>query len=257
MAGPEYDFFATGPRPAAPSGASGFGTTVTPSSAAPAVTPPAAAPAVNQFGLPADAVAPTGPYVAPGYGSASEGIAAGVGVTDTPGHAAPVHGRRAAPAPVSDERPGTVLAAGIVALVVGGLLAVLAVLGLFAYLAAKSQMDAMLAPGAGEADLAGAEDFVSALLMAVLVGVLVLAVFAGLYLLLGVGTVRGHRGFAWGLLVVAALNVLYGVYQLATGAGAADVAPGSGAGTLVSLAVSVAIVGLLTLGSGGAWLRRS
>lgn len=255
MAGPEYDFFATGPRPAAPSGAPGFGTTVTPSSAAPAVPAPSAPAAVNQFGLPVDTAAPTGPYAAPGYGSASAGIAAGVGLGDAPVHAAPVHGRRAAP--VSDERPGTVLAAGIVALVVGGLLAVLAVLGLFAYLAAKSQMDAMLAPGAGEADLAGAEDFVSALLMAVLVGVLVLAVFAGLYLLLGVGTVRGHRGFAWGLLVVAALNVLYGVYQLVTGAGAADLAPGSGAGTLVSLAVSVAIVGLLTLGSGGAWLRRS
>lgn len=258
MAGPEYDFFATGPRsaPSAPAPGAGFGTTITPSTAAPAVpaAPAAAAAPVNQFGLPVDAASPVGPYAAPGYGSSDQGIAAGVG-QPLPGAVVGQHSRR--DADVADERPGTVLAAGIVALVIGGLLAVLAFLGLLAYFAAKSQMDSLLGtPGMTEADAAMADEFVGALLTAVLVGVVVLAVFAALYLVLGVGTVRGRRGFAWGLLVVAVLNVLYGLYQAATG-GAADVAPGASLGAWVSLAVSFAIVGLLTLGSGGAWLRRS
>jgi len=249
MPGPEYDFFATGPRPSAPAPGAAFGTTVTPSTAAPAPAPAPAA--LNQFGLPVDAASPVGPYAAPGYGAADQGIAAGVGAHSQPA----AHGRRAADA---DERPGAVLAAGVVGIVIGGLLAVVSALGLLGYLAAKSQLDDLIAQaGMTEADAALADEFFGSVLTAVLILVVALAVFAALYLVLGVGTVKGRRPFAWGLVVVAAVNVVWGLYQAVTGGGAGDIAPGAALGQWVSLAVSFAIVGLLTLGAGGAWLRRS
>ncbi len=248
MAGPEYDFFATGPRQAPPQPpAPPVGRTAAPSvPAAPMTGAPAP---VNQFGLPVDDYAPTGPYAAPGYGTAP--VAHGLVASQDPAWGAPA-GRRQAPAP-ADDRPGTVLAAGIIAIVCGALLALLAGTGFLGYLAMSSQLDGL---AAASDDAATAQAFGSAILGAVLIGVIVLAVFAALYLVLGIMTAKGRRPFAWALLVVSALNLLWSAYQFVSGSMGTS---GSGGtlGTMIGFGVVVAIVLLLAVGSGGAWLRRS
>jgi hypothetical protein len=248
MAGPEYDFFATGPRQAPPQPpAPPVGRTASPSvPAAPMTGAPAP---VNQFGLPVDEYAPTGPYAAPGYGTVP--VAHGLVASQDPAWGAPA-GRRQAPAP-ADVRPGTVLAAGIISIVLGALGAVLAGMGLLGYAAMSAQLDQL---AAASDDSATAAAFGSAILGAVLVGVVVLAVFAALYLVLGIMTARGSRPFAWALLVVSALNLLWSAYQFVSGSMGTS-GTGGTFSTVVGLGVVVAIVLLLTVGSGGAWLRRS
>jgi len=250
MAGPEYDFFATGPRQAPQPSAAPTGRTV--SAAAPsAPMAPAPSGAVNQFGLPVDEYAPTGPYAAPGYGTAP--VAHGLVASQDPAWPAQP-GRRQA-APPADVRPGTVVAAGVISIVLGALSALFAGLGLLGYLAMSAQLDELAAQAGSDSATAAA--FGSAILGVVLIGVVVLAVFAALYLVLGIMTVRGRRPFAWALLVVSALNLLWSAYQYVNGSMGGAGSTGGTFGTMIGFGVVVAIVLLLTVGSGGAWLRRS
>lgn len=245
MSGQDYDFFATG-RPAAPEPvapppppARARGTFVDPDGRA-----------VNQFGTPIDvAASPAGPSAAPGYGAqtygghglTSDGAAPAVAPPNRfggpPGPVPPPPGAYAPPVPPgayarSDQRPGTVLAAGIVGIVEGGLLVVAALFVLLGGAALSAQL--------GGSDLPSL--FV---VMAV-----VLAAFAALYLAAGIGAVRSRRWAVWTLLVVHALAAALNLVQMVVGAR-------GGAELLVSLLIEVAVVVLLVLPASWAWLRRT
>jgi hypothetical protein len=265
MAAPEYDFFATGPRPTPQAGATTdrFGMTTAPAApAAPAqqqFAPPPAAPAVNQFGLPVDEVHPTGPLAAPGYGAVPVhgGLAAGYddapAVWDpTASMAARAHSRAAA-APV-DVRPGNVLAAGVISIITGSIVALMAGVALLGYFGAKAQIDEAVA--AAGPQVQGLDDMASALLAGVLIGALVLTAIGALYLVVGIATVQGRRWGAWTLVVLSALSLVASLWQVVGGA-SAGATTSYGFGTWIGIGVTLAVLLLLTVGEGGRWLRRS
>ena len=207
--------------------------------AAPVSAPASAAPvsaapvAVSRFGspIPPDVLVEDPSYAALAFGTPAAGAH---------GYGPPAHAEAAVAA-----KPGGVTAAGIIGIVEGGLLLVLALLGLLGYLALKSQFDAL----AASPELAGSGLTVSTVTNVLLVGVVVLLLIGAGYVVAGVATLRGARWGAWALLVVSAINVLYGLVQFAQG----DV----GFGTLLAIGVSGAVVVLLCLGDSMRWLRRS
>ena len=149
MTDPGYDFFATGaasgatppipgaqPPTPAPPAVNQFGTPLAPvahqfgAPTAPAPVPVVPASGyqpgrVNQFGTPIDLpAAPVGPYAAPGVAAAAIPTPGMVSTWDPAaragGRAAARQGRSASVADM--RRPGTVLAAGILAIIDGGLM---------------------------------------------------------------------------------------------------------------------------------------
>jgi hypothetical protein len=263
---PGYDFFATGaPAPAAPPAPSGFGTVAPPAPAPAPVPVPAPAPvaptgpvvaagytpgAVNQFGTPLDTPSvPTGPYAAPGIGAAptagpglvsSWDAAPPAGSPAPPAWGAAPVGHRAASRPTP--RPGTVLAAGIVAIVVGALALVLGVVGMVAYAAISSELAAF----ENAPELAGADLDMSGLTTMMLVGVVVLLASGALYLVAGIATAAGRRWGAWTLIVVSVVSIVMTLVQMVTGSG------GNG---LLGIVVSAVVAGLLLTPAAQAWLR--
>ena len=262
MAAPEYDFFATGPRQAPPTGQATdrFGMPAVPQAPVQQQYAPAPpAPAVNQFGLPVDVAVPTGPLAAPGYGAVPVHNSLAAGYDDAPSvwdptasMAAHAH-RRAAAAPV-DVRPGSVLAAGVIAIVFGVLAALGAALTLLGYLAAKSEIEQAVA---ANPEVQGLDEFASAILATVLVVGLVMAAASVLYLVLGVMTVRGRRWAGWTLVVLSALSLLGSLYQRMTGVEGAGVSASVSLGNWLAIIATAVLLLLLTIGEGGRWLRRS
>ncbi len=288
MAEPGYDFFATGrpvgatlsspvgpvPAPMAP--------------VAPAAPQPGArvfdtpSGSVNQFGTPVDlANVPTGPYAAPGIGAAPTGapgivstwdVAApddlaaldrfggvptastGVVGVGAPAPGGPNGAHRSAPTTTSTTRPGTVLAAGIIGIVEGAVILGMGLLALIGYLALRGQLAAleseMAAFGSPDGASAGfgGGDLVGTITTVVLVGAVVLLVIGSGYLVAGIATVRGRRWGAWALLVVSAINVVYGIYQFAAGSSSVGA-------LLLGAGVSGAVVVLLSLRNSRQWLR--
>lgn len=288
MAEPGYDFFATG-RPVGTTPVNPVGPVTTPMAAvAPVTSAPGArvfdtpSGAVNQFGTPVDlANVPTGPYAAPGIGAAPTGApglvstwdvaapeapapvdrfgAASVAPADaTVSGAAPVadHGTHHAATPAGGSaRPGTVLAAGIIGIVEGAVILALGLVALVGYLALRSQvaelesqLSVLGAPEGGTSGFGG--DLVGTFTTVVLVGALVLLVIGSGYLAAGIATVRGRRWGAWALFVVSALNVVYGIYQFASGRSGV-------AAMLLGVGVSGAVVVLLALRDSQRWLREA
>ena len=252
MSGQDYDFFATGrstPEPVAPP--------PPPARARATFTDPSGR-AVNQFGTPIDApAAPAGPNAAPGYGAQQY---AGHGLTsDAAPYAPPAAypaspavnrlgagyppagyqpGAYAAPVPpgayAGEARPGAVLAAGIVGIVVGSLVAIAGLFMLFAGAWVQGSMGDL----GGAGGLGGVFYFMA----------VVFVVLAALYLVAGIGTVRGRRWAAWTLLVVAGVALAFGLLSLFGGSG--------GSGDIFGLLVEGAIVVLLVLPTSWAWLRQ-
>lgn len=260
MAAPEYDFFATGPRPAPPAGGSvdRFG------------TPPAppAGGAVNQFGLPVDEARPTGPLAAPGYGAMPVQHSLASGYDDAPAvwdpaaaaAAARPHSRAAAPV---DVRPGGVVAASVISIVLGVLGLLAGGFVLLGYLGAKSQVEqALAAEGIGDqAGTAQLQDMANAFLAAILIAGLVVTAVSLLYVVMGALLTRGRRWAGWTLVVLSAISILGSIRNLMAGGSDSGTGQsysvGYGVGTWLGLGASLAILLLLTLGEGGRWLRRS
>jgi hypothetical protein len=269
-AGPAADAAPAAPAPAAPVAPA---PTYAPPAPVPAYAPPAPAPA-DAYAAPAAAapVAPAYPPPAPAYPPPAPGAPAPVAVSrfgspippdvlvEDPSYAAlafgtagaaayaaqapTAPGHRGAAAPVAGV-PGTVKAAGIIGIVEGALSLALGLLGLLGYLALKSQIDQL----ASSPELAGSGLTTSSLLGLMLVGIVIVLLIGAGFLVAGIATVKGVRWGAWALLVVSALGVLYGLYEMLTGDG--------GFGTLVSIAVSGAVVVLLCVKDSMAWLRSS
>lgn len=264
MAASEYDFFATGPRPAPSTGATASSSDHFGMSTAPAVPlqeqydPSPAAPVVNQFGATVDEARPTGPLAAPGYGAVPVhgGLAAGYDDAPTAWDPSAAMGARAhsrAAVPV-DPCPGAVLAAGIVATVLGGLASLAAVAIVLGYLGTKSQIDAALATSGSQ--VAGLDDLASSILTGILIAGVMVAVIAALYLFLGIATTRGHRWAAWVLVVLSGLSLVWSLWQVVSGGSSGATAIYS-LGNWIGIGVTVTLLLLLTLGEGGRWLRRA
>ncbi len=260
MGDPGYDFFATGRPAAAPEPASRFGTPMVaaPAAAAAPVEPPSVEPAafaippisgyqpgnVNQFGTPLDEVrVPTGPYAAPGIGAAP---VEAPGLLTTWG-GPPVAGQHGRARPAAyDVRPGGVLAAGIIGIVEGVLLLVIALFGVAGYVALQSQVAALEA----QAGFEGAGELVAGVSTILLLAILVTLVIGLLYLLAGIAAVRGRRWGAWTLLVVSALNVVYGAFGFLGGTR-------TGLGDIVALLIALLVVVLIVTRGSWSWLRRT
>jgi hypothetical protein len=160
---------------------------------------------------------------------------------------------RAAAAPV-DVRPGAVLAAGIISIVLGALALLVAGTILLGYLAAKSQIDEAL--GTSGSQVAGLDDMASSLLAGVLAAGLMVAVIAALYIVLGIATTRGRRWAAWVLVGLSGLSLAWSLWQMVTG-GAGGATASYSFGSWIGIGVTLTLLLLLTIGEGGRWLRRS
>jgi hypothetical protein len=234
--------------PAPPAAAPAYAAPAAPVAAypppAPAYPPPApAAPApvaVSRFGspIPPDVLVEDPSYAALAFGTS--GAASGAY-----GAPAGVHGHHGAAPAAAAGVPGTVKAAGIIGIVEGALSLGLGLLALLGYLALKSQIDQL----ASSPELAGSGLTAGSLLGLMLVGIVIVLLIGGGFLVAGIATLKGARWGAWALLVVSALGVLYGLYEMVTGDG--------GFGTLVSIGVSGAVVVLLVVKDSMAWLRTS
>jgi hypothetical protein len=199
MPEPSYDFFATSHPVAAPDAAVGTpgGPTHSPPSDPSWAYDPGA---VNQFGTPLDvAPAPTGPFAAPGVAAAPIAAPGMVSTWSGPGHpgraAHAVH-----PPSIPAERPGTVLAAGVLSIINGALGIVTSVLGLAALAAFSSA-------------ISSAGDGVGATVLPIVQVVLAITLVLGVvWLVLGIGVVRGGRtSLRWlrGVVIVSALLAAY------------------------------------------------
>ncbi|HET8971478.1 MAG TPA: hypothetical protein VFN19_10485 [Candidatus Nanopelagicales bacterium] len=224
----EYDFFATG-RPA-------------PDPASEATPAPPPAPAVNQFGTPLDVVgAPVGPAAAPGYGPSQRPAPPfGAPVLSAPRPLAPPGARVLDPA----ARPGMVLAAGIIALVQAGF----ALLGVVGGMLAITVLNSQLA--ASGLEVSGGFTGIIVIIL------LVVAAIAAVYLVAGIGAIRGHRPLVWTLLTVESLALLLGLLQLANADLRVTGGDGGGLAGLVDLAVPIAVIILLLVPRSLTWLRR-
>lgn len=246
MSQQDYDFFATGSREEAP--------VVPPPPPAPrpgqfsGAVDPQGRP-VNQFGTPiGEVAAPVGPNAAPGYGAAP---VAGPGLNSSwsgpsmgPAHAAPAWGPPpGAPAYAmapSQQRPGTVLAAGVIAIVLG---AITALGGLVLLLEGASLGSALAEQGAGGAEAA---------LIIRIAGFIVLAIGVA-YVVIGTCIAMSKRWAAWTLLVLMGLGVVSGFLRLI----ASSMSPtGVSATQVIGLLLSAGFLSLLLTPSARAWLRR-
>jgi len=264
MTDPGYDFFATaagagsGATPAIPGAQP-------PTSAAPAVnqfgtplapvvnqfgTPSAPTPVpvvpasgyqpgrVNQFGTPIDLpAAPVGPYAAPGVAAAAIPTPGMVSTWDPAaragGRAAARQGRSAS---ITAERPGTVLAAGILSIVNGGLIlvgSVLAWVALAALSSAVSQSGAVVSAGASAT--VNAVVFVFLLIGAAWVG-------------LGTGVVMGRRGAVKVLRVLVVIGTVLAIIM---------VAGNQSIDRMVTLALDLVMIYLLWNKDASEWLSAS
>ncbi len=208
--------------------ASGLDTTAPPPSSAPAPV------MVSRFGSP---ITPDGLAVEGQGGYPPPAFSAG------PDRSAPLP--RPGVSTASTATPSGVHLAGIIGIIEGALLIAAGLLAFAGYLALKSQLD-LLASTPG---LSGSGLSLGAISGVILAGIVfVLGIGAG-YVVAGVATLRGARWGAWTLLVVSALNLLYGAYELVSGAG--------GLSTFLAIALSGAVVVLLCRGESMRWLRRT
>jgi hypothetical protein len=245
----DYDFFATGPKddgpvvpppPPAPTRHTGqFGGAVDPEGRP-----------LNQFGTPiGEAAVPVGPSAAPGYGAvpvAAPGLNSswsGPALHPAHAHAAPVWGAPQAPAygPVSGARPGTVLAAGVIAIVQGAFAVIVGLLGL----AVAGAMDSGTI-GDGSDAIRGVTGIVRIIMFVVLL------IGVG-YVVAGAATVAGKRWAAVTLLVVEGLGLLIGLIGMFAGS---TQSAGGTIGQLLDLLVPAAVLILLLVPVSRAWLRR-
>jgi len=235
MPEPSYDFFATGGPVASPDAAPG--TPGAPAHSAPRDPSWAYQPGtVNQFGTPVDvAPAPTGPYAAPGVAAAP--ISAPGMVTTWNGAGQPGRAAHAAhPPTIAAERPGTVLAVGVLSIINGALGIVSSLIGLAA-LAAFSSAIAAAGDGVG-----------ATVLPIVQVVVAITLVLGVIWLVLGIGVVRGSRTSLRWLRGVVIVSSVLAAYALLT-------APS--AGNLGSVVWNGVLLWLLYCASTTAWLRSS
>jgi hypothetical protein len=234
MTDPGYDFFASGTgagsgaTPAIPGGqqptsahgttpaVNQFGTPLAPltnqfgAPSAPAAVPVAPASGyqpgrVNQFGTPIDVqAAPVGPYAAPGVAAAAIATPGLVSTWDPAARAGSrAAARQGSSASVGASRPGTVLAAGILSIINGGLIligVVLAWLALAALSSAVSQSGVVVSSGA-----TASVDAVLFVFLAVGVA----------WVSLGTGVVLGKRGAVKVLRVLVFLGTLLAIIMVA------------------------------------------
>jgi hypothetical protein len=234
MVQPEYDFFATN-RPASldpavlpggpkPPVVNRFGSVEAPAPSEAAAEPslfgpPPVAPAqfpvppasgyqpgrVNQFGTPVDVeAAPVGPYAAPGVAAAA---IESPGLVSTWDPAARAGGRAVARQSReqvgSQDRPGTVLAAGILA-IINGALTLLGVV--VAWLAVAALTSAVAESGVQVSSTTTAS--VNAVLF-------VLLVVGAAWVVMGIGVVRGSRTWVKVLRILVLLGTVLAILMLA------------------------------------------
>lgn len=239
MSQQDYDFFATGrpqqdpvvpPPPPAPTRPGQFAGHVDPQGRP-----------VNQFGTPiGEAAVPVGPNAAPGYGAAPAATWGGPPV-GAPYPSAPLHARAGGLPGQADGRPGAVLAAGVIGIVQGALLLVMSLLALAAVGVLKSQVPDSNVPGAR-----GLWGFVALFMI-------VLALIALLYLVAGIGTVRGRRWAVWTLGSVEAVGLALGLLVAVSGNSSSA---GGSLVQLLDLLIPGAVVVLLLLPDSRRWLRQ-
>jgi len=259
MTDPGYDFFATGaasgatppipgaqPPTPAPPAVNQFGTPLAPvahqfgAPTAPAPVPVVPASGyqpgrVNQFGTPIDLpAAPVGPYAAPGVAAAAIPTP---GMVSTWDPAARAGGRAAARAGRSESvavgRPGTVLAAGILSIINGGL-TLLGVVVAWLALAALSSAGS----GSGVTVSAGATASIDAVLFVLL---LIGAAWVGL----GTGVVMGKRTAVKILRVLVVIGTVLAIVM---------VAGNQSLDRIVTLALDLVLIYLLWNKDASEWL---
>jgi hypothetical protein len=180
---------------------------------------------VNQFGTPlAASAAPTGPYAAPGIGAVPAATAGIVSAWPGPGGAFAPPGPTQRRSLGAQQRPGTVLAAGILAILGGSLDLVAALLTLLAISVARSAIaDAGGHVSASQLSIANAVVFVLAL-----IGVAWVA--------LGIGACRGHRTSVRIMRILVVLGTLLAIWQVVSS---------TGVSSLTTLALDLGMLALL------------
>ncbi len=204
----------------------------TPEGPPPSDPQPAAPPPV--YGVPPSGPAPAAP---PAYGEVPYGQ---VPYHHNP-YGTPTYGMPGYGAPLRDPnaRPGTVLAAGIVTLVMTGLVLLLLLVVLFFMLATRSDFMAGFGDQAGMRS-SGADTWFTVILVVVLVSIL-WCVAAGL---LAVFTLRRSNPARIGLVVSSAVTVLVSLIAITGGV------------SVVTLGAGIAVIVCLFTGGAGDWFHR-
>jgi hypothetical protein len=197
---------------------------------------------VNQFGTPVDLPAvPTGPYAAPGMGTAPASVP---GLVTTwqgpqgPTRQAPAGHRTAAPH--RDELPRNVRAVAILALFFGVLATIGTVIDFSRYGELKALVDTASTSNAVGAELANQ-------VLSVLLVVLVIMALVSALLLVGGGATLAHKRWGgWMLVASFGLYLLGALWQM--------VHNGFDGISILVVGIALALLGALVTGDGRRWL---
>jgi hypothetical protein len=197
---------------------------------------------VNQFGTPVELPAvPTGPYAAPGMGTAPAPVPGLVTTWEGPqgpGRQAPT-GHRTAAAP-RDELPRNVRAVAILALFFGVLASIATFLDFSRYGELKSMVDDGAAANPVGAGLANG-------VLSILLVVLIIMALVSALLLVGGGATLAHKRWGgWMLVASFGLYLLGALYQM--------VHDGFDAISVLIVLIALALLGALVTGDGRRWL---